>query len=401
MGLCVAGQRVGVIKGDALIYWDVTNGATAGPFGSGGTGLDPGELGGTIKAIQNTWTGHVTLVKTIADTAAMINFFPSVIEEIEDISAMGSPGQAEFQWEADEDGNYDPGFSDESDWVRDWSWRTESAWELNLLEGRSSLAAAMWSLLVDVPAQDTARWGCGLPEKWFDISSFEALHARCVAGWRFANKRKVLEEGSVLPQTYRYAERYKLDLVLDVVLGANEVLVGQMLAACNGHRYLNNGRLSVGISLPGHLPLWHFTDHNLAEGTMRVSHTSRAGVVNRVRVQYKEVRDHYGTEFAEANDEFDRNKMGRVAEVTATLLGVGRKGQAELLASQVLRHAMANRRGFDFTTHYLGYVITPGDPIEITHAPTALARVPARQRVHRTGGPVHPHRRRGARACLG
>jgi hypothetical protein len=242
IGVCTSGARVGIVKTDSFIYWDFNDNSLEA-FGASGTGLTAGNFGNSVSARQNSWTGHVTLAKPAATTAAMINFIPSIIENIEDVSAMGTTRGIEFQWDYDRweigqsyivdtvvfqgaDGvpanQFDrwrciadntssalnePGSDDgaaywqpwdswmpvpntTSDFVRDWSYRTHNDYSIVALQGNSSLAGAMWAACVDQDGKDYSRWGGGLAARHFALSSFESLHAFCVGGVAVQNPRK-------------------------------------------------------------------------------------------------------------------------------------------------------------------------------------------------------------------
>ncbi|HEV2292453.1 MAG TPA: phage tail protein [Tepidisphaeraceae bacterium] len=476
VGVAVSGQRILVIKSDAAVYFDPDDGTTEA-LGSNGTGITEGELGGTVSAHQNSWTGHVTLAKPVSGTVALINFIPSVLEDLEDISALGTAGEIEFQWEAPDwalnivyavgvivrdpgqididfpewqagqfysegdqvqrgDTKYVCGFGHFSDltnspgvpntiqywtvwqgnplpvdrplyeciqgntsstanrpgtaggvaywspvdstypkpdpitdWVRDWSTRTYNAFNLVQLEGNSSVAAAMYAVMVDVPELDTKRWGGGFSPDYFSLPSFEAVHAQCVGGVKYANPR----QGDEAP-TYRFAERYKCDLAIDTESPVTEV-VQTILTSINGFRYSIGGRLHVGMPRRGALPIWHFTEHSLADSATKVDFVAKGP--NRVRVQFAHVRDEYRQQTAEANYEFDQNSRSRVINDTISAPSIGRHGHAEILAKHVLQISEASRRHVATETHFVAYLFTPGDIVWITHAPTGLRRMRA------------------------
>lgn len=273
-------------------------------------------------------------------------------------------------------------------WIRDWSFRTYNTWELNRLEGNSSLVAALWNVLVDVSAPgatlsnaQSGRWGGGLSRDYFDLPSFEGLHARCVAGWKYANTINPVTGSDGTPisysATYRWAERYKLDYTIDTQTSLSDMCTNQILACCNGFRWMVGGKMHVGLPLPGIFPVWHFQDDRILD-TPSVGFTGRSGLVNRVRVQYREVGDEYRINIADANDEYDQERSGRVADQTLILNGIGRPGQASLVATNVLDDAISTRRSIEFKTQYLGYVVTCGDVIECSYRNSGLSRTKAR-----------------------
>lgn len=579
-GIFVSGVRVGVVTTTGVTFWDATEpNRTYGPYGGSGTDLSEGAFGGTVHAVQNTWTGQVTIVKPNEGTVAFINFIPSVLEEISDVSAMGTPGQAEFQsfwgsyaqqvvgdtfswatgpleepyfkkvspsteayvrastvatfditdahdklvfgnesflddililvkpgdsvpddWNgiaerptvtftipddaiiianthgsymSEEDDTYyatcpkvfedsthtlslpdgdlddvtddtyaafvsagfdvclfgdgvprsmleDKGFitdgvlecklvhivcgrgeagvknmgllansipnfdpDEVGGWVRDWSYRTYNVWSLRQLEGNSSLAGALYATLVDVPSLDSKRWGAGLDPDKFCLPSFEALHSRCVAGWKYANaQRPNVTEGTseiTFTQTYRFAERYKFDFVLDVQTGLADFCTSQILGACNGYWYTGwDSKLHVGIPLPGALPVLHLSDEKITDTTPKVQFSGSGAQVNRVWVQYREIRDNHRIDFGKADDQFAQGQYGRVAYKSIDLGGIGRKGQADLIARQILDELSARRRNATFEAGFMAYALSPGDVVETSYANTSLSRTPLR-----------------------
>lgn len=524
-GVFVSGVRVGVVFANGVIFWDSESEIVSGRYGTSGTALTAGYFGGTTSAIQNTWTGHITLGgKTQSSNAAFINFIASVVEEVEDMSANGSPTEYEFQWSLDADHKPITGQDDINSWIRDWSYRTANRWSLNQLEGRSSVAAAMYATLTDV--RDSARWGAGLSADYFSMSSFEALHSRCVAAWRYRNTPKTIRSTttssettgidpgvcyssytltffvesyvfgchitsasggahelvestptqpdavrqwqdsewvmwtvidgtnyvhyvnhvhSTLPYlytatttgfgtgtcptttlgdwtvnpdarmgcgdghvsmtaiagtdtpitvgesgggedvtipttkiTYRYAEKYKFDYLLDNQARVSDLITGEMLACANGFRYMLDGKLCVGVPLAGAFPIWHFGNDQTADGETKLSFIGRQGLSNRTRIQYINIRKDYAADFVQADDEFDQNRFGRVAEDSISLSGISRAGHAEIIAKTRLDNLMQTRRRVEFNTHWLGFVITPGDTIEVSNAQLGISRMPCK-----------------------
>lgn len=362
-GLFATGRMVGVVKATGVQMWDSYDGGEPLQYGGPESTVNVGQFGGTWISAYNTYTGHVSIAKPISGDVCTINFFPSIVEDMEDVSANGTPGQEEFQTFP---------HSDVRDWCRDWSWRSFDQYDLRRLEGNSSVAAAAWSLLTDV--RDSGRWGAGLPSRYFDISSFEALHARCVAPWKYRKRRGA--ESGLSPDRY-WAERFSFSYVLDNPASVSAILTQEILGVCNGHRFMSNGKLAVGVSLPGCFPTWHFTRRELGQDTPTVSFSGRSGVLNRVRVEYVEARRDYRADYAEANDEFDQDRTGRIADQTVTLSGISRPGHAELIARTILDNGLASRRTVEFKTSYLGFVLQPGDRISVSYEPCGLNRLVA------------------------
>src|SRR5262249_40964507 len=102
----VSGRRVGVIRRDDVWFWDTGTGATYGPFGSADGTTDRGDFAiDDHLPMQNTWTGQIAFGKMVSGKLHLFNFIASCVEEVEDMSAMGSPKQPEFQWSLDGSGN--------------------------------------------------------------------------------------------------------------------------------------------------------------------------------------------------------------------------------------------------------------------------------------------------------
>jgi uncharacterized membrane protein YgcG len=379
-GLCVAGSRIGIISNNGFVYYDPNTSTASVTLGTTTTNLfTEGAMGGVVWATQNTFTGHVTLLKNnITSTVGFVNFFASVVEDLEDVSANGTPAEAEFQW------GEDPGPTQDRSggWVRDWSWKGYNTYHSKFLQGNSSLAGAIFGLLVDEKTFDptlqteNARWGAGLPIDLVSLSSIESIHGYCVGGVIMQNPdRSGSSAGSGSTPSYRYAERYKFDFVLDGETGVADLLSSEMLAACNGYRYQLGGKLYVGIAKPGAFACWHFNDELISD--VSVSFTGRVGI-NKVRVQFTDVRDEYRKNFAEWGDEYDQNRRSRVQAETITLNGVGRNGHAEIIAKQIGDTLSASRRQITFKTFFVALAIVPGDVIEVSHIGSGLSRVKAR-----------------------
>lgn len=369
-GVCVSGQLVGILKASGLYYYDRIESVVIGPFGTTSTGYDQGSLGGVQYATQNSWTNHVTLIKTYDGAALYINFMPSVAEDREDRSANGTPTSrahpdSEFQ-------NL-PGKPDMAQgWVRDWSWRRWDQISLTRLQGNSSLAAAAYALLFDVATLDSGRWGAGLPERYAQVSSFEAVHGYCVGAMLQLSPR--VNRGH--SRTY-YGERAKFDMVLDAPTSAGSFLADEILTSINGWRKVEDGKLVVGIERRGHLPVWHFTDEQTNDGQAALAFLGRADGVNQVKVQFTNIRDEYRKDFGEANDEYHPDVTGRTNSKTITVNGISRQAHATWLATETLDKLAAQRRQLDFETHFLGYVLSPGDPIEVSHKALGVSKMPA------------------------
>lgn len=421
--LCTSGARIGIIKVGGFLYYNPSDGSVSDSLGSSSTNVAiEGAMGGITACSQNTWTGQVLLGRyNSTDTTAEWNLFiPSIVEDLEDISAMGSPRSIEidgddytvpeFQFEID-------GFcapivpaDNEKDWVRDWSWRTYDEFAQVSLEGNSSVAAAAYAAMVDylsidptmvnldgIP-MDTARWGAGLDESLFNLPSFEALHAYCVGGIIMKGPQRTYSCGgeslgidvslstslslSITEEApdetegtvERYAERAKFDSLLDGETSAAEFVIGNVLQVVNGFTYFENGQMFVGINLPGILPVWHFTEDQITENSGKVQFSSRRGGKNRIRVQFTDVRDEYRKNFAEWNDDAAQNAVGRVRMETLQIDGISRHGHAEWLVKQIGDQTTASRRTLQFDTYWLGKVLSAGDVIEVSHVGMGLSR---------------------------
>lgn len=355
-GFCVSGQRIGCITTSGLVYYDPNEKTIETRYGDGSDGIEKGAFGAISNAQQNSWTGQVAMAKQHGGSAAYINFVPSVLP-MEDYGK-GTPNAEGMK-------GADPLPSEKDGWVRDWSARSFNHFSLTALEGQSAVAAAMWNLLVDEPVNDSGRWGAGMKKDWFKLPSFESVHAYCCGGvLRMNNKGKPY-----------YAERYRLDLVLDSERSASDVLVQEILAAINGFRSVIDGQLHVSVQRPS-LPIaWHFTDHQIADGKPELAFLGRTTGINRVRIEFTDTDDNFRRNFAEANDEFDQDARGRVMTQTVTLNGLGRAGHADLLAKHLLDQIMVLRRQVTLTTHYLGLVLLPGDGIEVSSTTLGIDRV--------------------------
>lgn len=224
-----------------------------GPYGSTSSGYDQGSLGGVQYCTQNSWTNHVTLVKSYGGATLYINFFPSVPDDREDRSANGTPTSRAHP---DSEFQNMPGHPDNvQGWARDWSWRRWDQISLKRLEGTSSLAAAAWASIFHVKTLDSGRWGAGLSEDYGQISSFEAVHGYCVGAIVQISPR--VNRGH--SRTY-YGERAKFDFVLDAPTSTSQFIADEILQSINGWRKVEDGKLAIGIERREHFPIWHLTD---------------------------------------------------------------------------------------------------------------------------------------------
>lgn len=410
--LCGTGARIGIIKVNGFLYYDWSSQTVSGPYGGSSTTItNEGAFGGLKACSQNTRTGQVLLGRESAgDTnAEWVLFIPSVVEDLEDISANGSPKELEFQWDLEE-ADCAPilNQSDTSDWVRDWSWRKYSGYSMVALEGSSSLAAALYASLVsyqsidptmtdtdDVPL-DTARWGAGIDESLVDLPSFEALHAYCVGGVIYKNVLRTFNcdpDADVTDSSSaslsdsgggsdeevfveRWAERFKFDMLLDSESSWIDFAMNMVLPACNGYLIFEDGKLHAGYNRTGAFAVWHFSNDQIDdENPAVISFNGRSGGSNRIRIQFLEVRDEYRVNLpAEWNDEWMQNAAGRVRSQTLTISGCGRHGQAELIGKLIGDLAASARQSITFGTNFLGNVLSAGDVIEVSDAGTGLDR---------------------------
>lgn len=154
----------------------------------------------------------------------------------------------------------------------------------------------------------------------------------------------------MIPAFSGYCERAKFDYLLADESSASELISGEMLPLVQGWRTQDSTRMSVGLNRVGALPVWHFSEQDISEDSLTLAFPDLTGGVNRVRVQYTKVRDEYRQDFAEANDEFAQNTLGRVIVDTLQLRGISRFVHAEWLAKQTLDLSIA-RKQVDFKVH--------------------------------------------------
>lgn len=375
-GVCVSGQRIGVIAGHNLVYYDPNFNTISDPLGWGdsGTLFAPGNFDNCRRAVQNSWTGHVTISALAESDAAFINFIPSVVEDIQDLSAKGTAGRY------DSDGGFTPYPEFQTfptpdpvaGWVRDWSYVKSDSFSVVRFQGEYSVAAAAWVVAVNEPSLESDRFGGGFDRKNFSVSSFEHLHWFCVGGVQYpnepTNENDVPEGGP-----YRWAERAKVDLFVGNPVSISQFWSSEVLANCNAYRYCTGGKLHVGVQKPGVFPLWHFTDDNIQMGSGNTNFVTTR--TNRIRVQFRRVLDEYRSDFAEWNNEYDQNVKGRVVPETISFESIGRVGQAKWLAG-VIGARLAPRRLFVFKTSFLAYVMIAHDPAEVSYKAHALSKMP-------------------------
>jgi hypothetical protein len=234
------------------------------------------------------------------------------------------PGTDPAPDEPEPDLQPEPGDDPIDNWVRDWSYRTPSAYNLVSLQGNSSLAAAMWCTQVaevreadaNFDAMDTSRWGAGQDPQWFSLGSFEGVHAYCVGGVSYTNP----------DDTRRWAERYKFDFLLDGEESVASLVSDNMLMACNGYRVVIGGKLHVGVNKPGMWPEWHFSGAQVGPAGVELAFIGRGAGTNQVRIQYRDPLQEYQQQFAEANDEWDQGQRGRTQREMIVAEGCARRG---------------------------------------------------------------------------
>jgi hypothetical protein len=368
----VAGQLIGFVYGSNVKYWDpyeqtITAQFSTIPTWSGPTTRDAFQSTEAFPVVQNSWTGHVTITRNTAPFT-LINFIPSVMEDKDDYSALGSPKPADPKdVQGDNWKEFTPTPLSAQYISRDWSWRQWGSYSLTALEGTSSVAGALWAVMVNEPNLDSARWGGGLDPSYFSLASFESLHSYCVGPILRRDPSRVAPD----PKKW-YAERFKFDYLLDGETNLSSFVAGEILTSVNGFRAVVGGKMYVGINRKGVFPTWHFTEESFADASPKLAFAGRGGNPNRVRVMFTNVKDEYRKDFAEANNEFDQNALGRVQAATLSVNGIARFSHADLLAKTVLDGSQSARRQFEFKTHYLGLVITAGDAIEVSHQATGL-----------------------------
>jgi hypothetical protein len=360
-----AGQRVGVVTASGFYYYTAATDTWDGPYGDGDVGTGIENFGGTVAAAWNSWTGHITLLK---GSGVCINFMASIAEDERDSSAMGTP-EPDDETEALEDGWEDFTPAPATQYVRDWSYRVYDEYSLVALEGRSSLAAALWSSIVHEWNLNSGRWGGGLPDLYVHLSSFESVHSYCVGP---VNRRN--HSGSEA----WWAERYKFDFVLDAETTLSQLVMNQILAACNGWATVIHGKLHVGIHRSAGFSVAHFSEATIEADSCSVQFLDRGSGTNRVRVEFTNVTDEYRNDFSEANDEYRQDVQGRVQSQTVSIRGIGRSTHADIVAKAILDQVGASRRMVSFDTNFRAWMLTPGDPIEVTHAGCGLSYLPMR-----------------------
>ncbi|MGE5609981.1 MAG: hypothetical protein ACM359_12055, partial [Bacillota bacterium] len=215
-GLCVGGSVIGLLFTSGCIYYDPFTKKSLRRYGAAGTDTADGNLGGIGRAVQNTWTGHVTAVKPIGGDSAFVSFIPSIptpnvimvekqIPRVEKVSTyrygrLTTTTKTVYDTKKVKEDRTDY----TAGWTRDWSWRTPDSYSLHALEGEGSVAAALWNTVADEPSTGSARWGAGLNQRYFCLSSFEAVHAYSVGPVIYPYKN-----------TSRYMERYQFHFNLD------------------------------------------------------------------------------------------------------------------------------------------------------------------------------------------
>lgn len=374
-GLCVAGSLVGLLFTSGCIYYNPFTKTSLRRYGSSSLGTEDGTFGGIGRAVQNTWTGHVTLTKPIAGSTAYINFIPSIPtpnvvtvtkqiprtekETVYIFGRMTTKTRTVYDTKKvrEDRTDYTGG------WTRDWSYRLWDRYSLHALEGEGSVAAALWNAMVDEPATGAGRWGAGLASRYFSLSSFESVHAYSVGPAIYPFKK-----------SSRYMERYQFHFNLDAERTAADFVANEVLLAINGYRTLIDGRLHVGVQRTALAAAAHFTGDLIEQDTGKVAFLGRAAGANRVRVEFPDQNDDYSRTFGEANDEYDQNARGRVVALTLSASGITRLGHARTLAQQIIDAIASNRRQVSFKTHWLGFMLSPGDGIEVTDAKLGLSR---------------------------
>jgi hypothetical protein len=370
VGLCVSGVRVGVVTPTHVQYYSPYENTISATLGTTTSGLTKGEMGGTASAHQNTWTGHVTLVgKSSGGSAAFVNFFPSVVEEVEDVSALGTQGEAEFQAGTPFSG----AGSNVTDWARDWSSRTYNGSVQVTFEGNSSVAAAGWASCVDEASIDSGRWGAGMGPGYFSKSAFESVHAFSVGAMKFKTPKRLTEAGTAIAAVERWAERAKFDYVLGEDTLASHLVGSEILGVVNGVRATYEGRFHPVLMRRGAFPVWHFTDQQITDP--KLSYIGHGDGTNRIRGQFSNVRDEYRSDFAEANDEFLQNAMGRVQEDQISFTGIARYEHMAWLCKWVMDQSAAQRRKIEFKTGHQAFVLSPGAVVKVTCASCDLDAV--------------------------
>ncbi|MGE5609169.1 MAG: phage tail protein, partial [Bacillota bacterium] len=375
-GLCISGNLVGLLYDGGIVYYDPFKKTTLRRYGSNGSGYaSAGNLGGSICLAQNTWTGHLTIVKSSGGSAVYINAIPSIPEpKMEKVKKKVAKVEKESRYINGRLTTVSKTVCEEKEvwedhtdyiggWTRDWSYRLPGSYSYHGLEGISSLAAAMWSTLVDEPSTGSARWGAGLSRRYFSLSSFECLHAYAVGTVLYPYKK-----------TTRYIERYRFDYLLDGERTVADLMANEMLLAVNGFRTLIDGKLYVSPQRTALASAWHFTPHQTVADSGKVTFTGRASSANRVRVEFADASDDYRRDFGEANDEYDENARGRVVTTNLAANGVTRLGHARNLAQQLCDALASNRRQVTFKTHWIGFVLSPGDGIEVSDEKLGLSR---------------------------
>ncbi|MDY0313761.1 MAG: phage tail protein [Bacteroidales bacterium] len=112
---------------------------------------------------------------------------------------------------------------------------------------------------------------------------------------------------------------------------------------------------------------------NIAKGTFNYSYRSVRDRSNRIRVEFLNRDDSYRQDFVEIDDTFDINDTEEIREQTISMTGIKRKSQAARMACFFLDSSININYLCDFQTDILGYFLTVGDIIGITHARPAWA----------------------------
>lgn len=429
VGVCVTGQQVGVFAPGNLFYCDIYTGQVTGPLGTSAPGILTGDLGSIVSAHQSTYTGKVTVANAYNGTVLFKQFAVSCVEDIRDVNANGTSGlsglpninpnankygapEPNFQesqiigsqsfpasWS---EGQYNPCcqstnpalsaveepagiMSNVTDWCRDFSWRSYAngspitAYQLKLLEGNSSLAAAAWAATVDEPGLDSARWGGGMDPSYFHLPSFEAVHSWCVGAMTFLNPADATSLNNPdATSTTRLAERFKFDYFLEQEMPVPSFVGSQVMMACGGYFYSMGGVFCIGIPKPGLLPALSLSERNFVDGSFSALFSANVDGINRIRARYRDCLDEYRVNVVDVQDENSVNVLGRTQLATLSFDGCGRDQSAELLAKSVLDNGTAGRRQVSFKIDYLGYALSPTDGISVSSKQCGMSSVPMR-----------------------
>ena len=156
--------------------------------------------------------------------------------------------------------------------------------------------------------------------------------------------------------------------------------IGNIIINGNPYEFIVSAQTNTYIDLVDNLPevpiylnTFTLTKDNIAKDTFSYNHLPLSDTNNRINLQFinrsdvEDPKEKYRQDFIEEDDVYDINETGEIREQQITMNGIKRKAQAARMATFYIDSSTMVKYTCEFQTDILGYLLTIGDIIGVTH----------------------------------